>query len=242
MGPRVVGPRHDAGAVPACPCTTGTRRTSAPPTVSAWSCTTRRAACAPTGAAGLGDPVTAPDVDDWPDVPQTIAPPPASPEVLVPGTAFGLEPHGFHADKHVEYLSDVREDLPLYRDAARRAPGLDPARRQLRPVVQRPSRPVDPRRVGRAALRGRRGRPGGRLPRPRHRGVGAQGPPLRPPRRPPHRRRPAGGQDRPHRHLPPQDPDVCVDFVRMRADCTDSGQPRPRLVWISLTDSLRLRA
>ena len=65
----------------------------------------------------------APDVDDWPDVPQTISPPPASPEVLVPGTAFGLEPHGFHADKHVEYLADVREELPLYREQGIAHPG-----------------------------------------------------------------------------------------------------------------------
>ena len=107
------------------------------------------------GAAALGDPVAPPDVDDWPDVPQTIAPPPASPEVLVPGTAFGLEPHGFHADKHVEYLADVREELPLYREHGVAHPGLDPPRRQLRAVRQRPPRPVDPRRVGRPALRRR---------------------------------------------------------------------------------------
>ena len=75
------------------------------------------------GAAALGEPVAAPDVDDWPDVRQTSSPPPASPEVLVPGTAFGLEPHGFHADKHVEYLADVREELPLYRDGGIAHPG-----------------------------------------------------------------------------------------------------------------------
>ena len=33
------------------------------------------------GAATLGEPVTPPNVDDWPDVPQTSSPPPASPEV-----------------------------------------------------------------------------------------------------------------------------------------------------------------
>ena len=42
------------------------------------------------GAAGLGDPVPAPDPADWPDVEQSDDPPPAAPEVLVPGTAFGL--------------------------------------------------------------------------------------------------------------------------------------------------------
>ena len=39
-------------------------------------------------------------------------------------------------------------------------------------------------------------------PGPRHGGVGAQGPPLRGPRRAPPRRRRAGRPDRPHRHLP----------------------------------------
>jgi hypothetical protein len=75
------------------------------------------------GAAVLGDPVAPPALSDWPQVPQTTAPPPASPEVLVPGTAFGLEPHGFHADKHGEYLSDVREELPLYREEGVAHPG-----------------------------------------------------------------------------------------------------------------------
>jgi acyl dehydratase len=66
------------------------------------------------GEAALGEPAERPDVDRWPDVPQASEPPPAAPEVLVPGTAFGLAPHGFHADKAAEYLADVREDLDLY--------------------------------------------------------------------------------------------------------------------------------
>lgn len=66
------------------------------------------------GAAGLGDPVRAPDPAAWPDVEQSDDPPPAAPEVLVPGTALGLEPHGFHAGPHAQYLDDVRETLPLY--------------------------------------------------------------------------------------------------------------------------------
>lgn len=57
---------------------------------------------------------TPPDPADWPDVPQAEDPPPAAPEVLVPGTAFGLAPHRFHAHVATEYLGDVREDLPLY--------------------------------------------------------------------------------------------------------------------------------
>jgi hypothetical protein len=75
------------------------------------------------GRAALAEPVTAPDVADWPEVPQTTVPPPASPDVLVPGTAFGLEPHGFHADQHAEYLADVREELPLYHEARVAHPG-----------------------------------------------------------------------------------------------------------------------
>jgi hypothetical protein len=75
------------------------------------------------GSAVLGDPVAPPAVSDWPEVPQTISPPPASPEVLVPGTAFGLEPHGFHAGRHREYLADVREALPLYREQGVAHPG-----------------------------------------------------------------------------------------------------------------------
>jgi hypothetical protein len=75
------------------------------------------------GAATAAGAVAPPPVDAWPDVPQTPSPPPASPEVLVPGTAFGLEPHRFHADKHAEYLAEVREELPLYRDAGVAHPG-----------------------------------------------------------------------------------------------------------------------
>ncbi|MEQ1787085.1 MAG: hypothetical protein ABL966_08545, partial [Acidimicrobiales bacterium] len=56
----------------------------------------------------------APDVGHWPDVDQVDDPPPAAPEVLVPGTAFGLAPHGFHADRHGESLADVRATSPLY--------------------------------------------------------------------------------------------------------------------------------
>jgi acyl-coenzyme A thioesterase PaaI-like protein len=55
-----------------------------------------------------------PDPDDWPDVEQVADPPPASPEVLVPGTAFGLAAHGFRAARHGEYLADVRETAGIY--------------------------------------------------------------------------------------------------------------------------------
>jgi acyl dehydratase len=47
-------------------------------------------------------------------LPGRTAAPPASPEVLVPGTALGLAPHGFRADRAGEYLADVRETAPIY--------------------------------------------------------------------------------------------------------------------------------
>ena len=155
------------------------------------------------GAASLGEPVAPPDVDDWPDVPQTISPPPAAPEVLVPGTAFGLEPHGFHADKHVEYLADVREELPLYREAGVAHPGwvlrdanyVLSANVRLGPWIHVES--VGP------ALRPDRGRPGGRLPRrssPRSGSTRATASSASTSSTPPTATR---SQDRPHRHLPP---------------------------------------
>ncbi len=72
------------------------------------------ALCADGAAARPGRPAPVPDLAGWPDVDQADDPPPASPEVLVPGTAFGLAPHGFHADRHGEYLADVRATAPVF--------------------------------------------------------------------------------------------------------------------------------
>lgn len=44
--------------------------------------------------------------------------PPASPRSLPPGRALALAPHTFRAAKAGEYLEEVREHLPLYREAA----------------------------------------------------------------------------------------------------------------------------
>lgn len=58
---------------------------------------------------------------EWPAAtpPEPGAPrPPASPESLPPGRGLALAPHAFHAAKAGEYLDDVRERLPLYREAA----------------------------------------------------------------------------------------------------------------------------
>jgi acyl-coenzyme A thioesterase PaaI-like protein len=50
----------------------------------------------------------------WPDVAPVEDPPPAAPEVLVPGTPLGLAPHRFHVDRSAEYLEAVGETLPVY--------------------------------------------------------------------------------------------------------------------------------
>ena len=73
--------------------------------------------------ATLGTPVAPPDPSDWPDVPQRARRPPASLESLAPGTALGLEPHGFHAAHAWEYLEAVREHLPLYAEQGIAHPG-----------------------------------------------------------------------------------------------------------------------
>jgi acyl dehydratase len=78
-----------------------------------------------TGEAGLPAlPADPPSAGLWADVPQAADRPPASPLSLVVGTAFGLAAHGFHADRAGEYLDDVRETLPLYRDAGVAHPGF----------------------------------------------------------------------------------------------------------------------
>ena len=49
--------------------------------------------------------------------------PPASPETLAVGTVLGTLEFGFHAEKAGDYLADVGETLPLYRDAGVAHPG-----------------------------------------------------------------------------------------------------------------------
>jgi acyl dehydratase len=65
--------------------------------------------------ASLPEPAAPPDPADWPARPPAADPPPARPEALRPGTAFGLAPHGFHAELAGEYLDAVLEVHPLYR-------------------------------------------------------------------------------------------------------------------------------
>jgi hypothetical protein len=77
-----------------------------------------------TAVATLPDAVPEPpDLDRWPVVEQAPDPPPASPEELVPGTALAIAPHTFRADRAVEYLAEVREDLPLYAELGIAHPG-----------------------------------------------------------------------------------------------------------------------
>jgi hypothetical protein len=80
------------------------------------------AVCA-TAVASCPDGVPAVDPADWPDVPQSADPPPAAPEHLVPGTPFGLAPHGFHVGPAADYLAAVREEAPIYADEGIAHPG-----------------------------------------------------------------------------------------------------------------------
>lgn len=79
--------------------------------------------CARATTAPPGAPSVPPDVSNWPSVPQSTDPRPASPEALAPGTAFGLAPHRFHAERAGEYLAEVGETLPLYADEGVAHPG-----------------------------------------------------------------------------------------------------------------------
>jgi acyl dehydratase len=70
------------------------------------------------GQAGLSGPDgDRPGLSTWPVVAPAAEPPEASPESLAPGTALRLPGERFRADRAGSYLADVREALPLYRDA-----------------------------------------------------------------------------------------------------------------------------
>ena len=76
------------------------------------------------GTVALPDaPGPTPSPTEWRDVGQVRDRPEASPASLAVGTAFGLDPHGFHADRAGEYLDDVRETAAVYRDEGVAHPG-----------------------------------------------------------------------------------------------------------------------
>jgi len=79
--------------------------------------------CASATATLPAVPAEPPSASQWADVAQVDERPPASPESLAIGTAFGLAPHGFHADRAGVYLDDVRETLALYREEGVAHPG-----------------------------------------------------------------------------------------------------------------------
>lgn len=67
------------------------------------------------GTAGLGaDPVAVPPVRD---TPTPVTRPGADEHSLAPGTDLATIVHRFHADKAVEYLDLIADDLALYRTA-----------------------------------------------------------------------------------------------------------------------------
>ena len=79
--------------------------------------------CATATAELPGERPKDPSPTDWADVEQVRDRPDASPETLAVGTSFGLDEHGFHADRAGEYLDAVRETAPVYRDEGVAHPG-----------------------------------------------------------------------------------------------------------------------
>ncbi|MFN0028367.1 MAG: hypothetical protein ACKV2O_14480 [Acidimicrobiales bacterium] len=76
------------------------------------------------GRAGL-EAVAGPDLAEYPraEKPPREARPPAAPQSLPVGTVLGTWSAHFHADKHRQYLDDVRETLPIYRELGVAHPG-----------------------------------------------------------------------------------------------------------------------
>lgn len=79
--------------------------------------------CATARATLPTTPAAAPDVAAYPTATPPAAPPPASPASLVAGSVLGSFENGFHAERAGEYLGDVRETLPIYRDQGIAHPG-----------------------------------------------------------------------------------------------------------------------
>ena len=65
----------------------------------------------------------APNPAGWPLVDPAEERPPASPRSLAPTTPLAIVPRAFHADRASEYLDEVGDRLPLYRDEGIAHPG-----------------------------------------------------------------------------------------------------------------------
>ena len=91
----------------------------------------------------------------WPAVDERADPPPAAPEMLVPGLRSGSQPA--RLPRRPRRRVPRRRPRDPCRSTSTRAWPIPVAapRRQLRAVEERPPRSVDPRRVGRPALRSR---------------------------------------------------------------------------------------
>jgi acyl dehydratase len=76
-----------------------------------------------TATAGVDDAGAASEADAIPRAGLPTDRPPSSPASLAPGTVLGTIEAGFHADRAGEYLDDVGERLPLYRDQSVAHPG-----------------------------------------------------------------------------------------------------------------------
>jgi hypothetical protein len=77
------------------------------------------------GRAALDGPHPAPDLAAFPAAarPAPDRRPPASPDTLASGTVLGTWSAHFRADRHTQYLDDVRESLAVYRELRCAHPG-----------------------------------------------------------------------------------------------------------------------
>jgi hypothetical protein len=78
--------------------------------------------CATATAALLATAAVLPNVADWPSGPPPDVRPPASLRSLTAGP-LGSIAATFHADRATDYLDDIREHLPLFRDEGLAHPG-----------------------------------------------------------------------------------------------------------------------
>ena len=78
--------------------------------------------CATASATLPHEPPAPPSAAEWPAGPPPVEPPQASPETLC-DNAFGSIAATFHVERAVDYLDDICETLPLFRDGGFAHPG-----------------------------------------------------------------------------------------------------------------------